>query len=85
MPQGKQMKAVLEAPAGVLVKHEGNLGEACAVSFSLLFTADSLSHLHTSPLPSITLGCPFWSLGLEEEHPSAQPMSPIQPTKPAGF
>ena len=23
-----------------------------------LFTADPLSHLHTSPLPSITLGCP---------------------------
>ena len=58
VPQGKHRKMVLEVPAGVLVKREGSLGEACAVSFSLLFTADPLSHLHTSPLSSITLGCP---------------------------
>ena len=90
MPQGKHRKMVLEFPAGVLVKREGSLGEACAVSFSLLFTADPLSHLHTSPPLSITLGCPFWSLGLDEEHPSAQPKSddmgsPGHPTKPAGL
>ena len=85
MPQGKQMKAVLEAPAGVLLIREGSLGEVCAISLSPLFTANLLSHLHTSPPLSVPLGCPFWSLGLEEEHPSAQPMSPIQPTKPAGF
>ena len=83
--QGKHRKVVLEPPAGALVKCEGSLDEVCAVSLSPLFTADPLSHLHTSPPLSITLGCPFWSLGLEEEHPSAQPMSPIQPTKPAGF
>ena len=90
MPQGKHTKAVLEAPAGVLVKREGSLGEVSAVFLSPLFTADPLSHLHTSPPLSITLGCPFWSLGLEEEHPSAQPKSddmgsPGHPTKPAGL
>ena len=56
--QGKYRKAVLEAPAEVLVKHEGSLVEACVVSLSPLFMADPLSHLHTSPLLSITLGCP---------------------------
>ena len=30
-------------PAGVLVKREGSLGEACAVSFSLLFTQRGLA------------------------------------------
>ena len=72
------------------MKCEGSLGEVCAVSLSPLFTADPLSHLHTSPPLSVTLGCPFWSLGLEEEHPSAQPKSndmgsPGHPTKPAGL
>ena len=72
------------------MKREGSLGEVCAVSLSPLFTADPLSHLHTSPPLSITLGCPFWSLGLDEEHPSAQPKSddmgsPGHPTKPAGL
>ena len=90
MPQGKHRKMVLEAPAGVLVKCEGSLGEVCAVSLSPLFTADPLSHLHTSPPLSVPLGCPFWSPGLEEEHPSAQPKSddmgsPGHPTKPAGL
>ena len=85
MSQGKHRKTILEVPTGVLVKREGSLGEVSAVFLSPLFTTDPLSHLHTSPPLSITLGCPFWSLGLEEEHPSAQPMSPIQPTKPAGF
>ena len=72
------------------MKREGSLGEVCAVSLSPLFTADPLLHLHTSPPLSITLGCPFWSLGLDEEHPSAQPKSddmgsPGHPTKPAGL
>ena len=67
------------------MKREGSLGEVCAVSLSPLFTADPLSHLHTTPLLSITFGCPFWSPVLEEEHSSAQPMSPRQPTKPAGL
>ena len=58
VPQGKHRNVVLEAPAGVLVKREGRLGELCAVSLSPLFMADPLSHLHTSPLLSITLGCP---------------------------
>ena len=88
--QGKYRKAVLEAPAEVLVKHEGSLVEACVVSLSPLFMADPLSYLHTSPLLSITLGCPFWSPGLEEEHLSAQPNSddmgsPGHPTKPSGL
>ena len=90
VPQGKHRKAVLEAPAGVLLIREGSLGEVCAISLSPLFTANLLSHLHTSPLLSITLGCPFWSPGLEEEHLSAQPNSddmgsPGHPTKPAGL
>ena len=55
MPQGKHRKTILEVPTEVLVKREGSLGEACAVSLSPLFTADLLSHLHTSPLLSITL------------------------------
>ena len=72
------------------MKREGSLGKCVAVSLSPLFTADPLSHLHTSPPLSITLGCPFWSLGLDEEHPSAQPKSddmgsPGHPTKPAGL
>ena len=85
MPQGKHRKMVLEVPAGVLVKREGSLGKCVAVSLSPLFTADPLSHLHTTPLLSITFGCPFCSPVLEEEHSSAQPMSPRQPTKPAGL
>ena len=56
MPQGKHKKTVLEVPAGVLVKPEGSLGEACAVS--PLCMADPASHLHTSPLLSLTLRCP---------------------------
>ena len=57
--QGKYRKVVLEPPAGALVKREGSLDEVCAVSLSPLLAADPLSHLHSSPLLSITLGCPM--------------------------
>ena len=63
VPQGKHKKMVLEAPPGVLVKCEGSLDEACAVSLPLCLWLTSLPpcpapHLHTSPLLSISLGCP---------------------------
>ena len=32
MPQGKHRKTILEVPTEVLVKREGSLGEACALS-----------------------------------------------------
>ena len=56
MPQGKHMKTILEVPAGVLVKHESSLGEACAVS--PYPSAEPPSNLHTCPRLSITLRCP---------------------------
>ena len=56
-----------------------------------LFMADAPSHLHTSPLLSVTLRCPgpSWSPGLEEKHPRAQPKSddtgsPGRPMGPGG-
>ena len=56
-----------------------------------LFMADRPpSHLHTNLLLSVTLGCPPWSLGLEEEYPHAHPksddtVSPGRPMGPAGL
>ena len=82
---------ILEAPAGVLVKRGGSLGEACALSLSLLFMADPLSHLHTSPLLSLTLGCPVSILvpGAGGGASRAQPKSddtgsPECPMRPGG-
>ena len=64
----------------------------CVVSLSPLLMADPLSHLHTSPLLSITLGCPVSILvpGLEEEHARAQLKSddtgiPRHPTGPVAI
>ena len=73
------------------MKREGSLGEACAVSFSLLFTADPLSHLHTSPLSSITLGCPVsilvpprgWKRSIPEL--SSSQMTQVSPGIPRGL
>ena len=92
MSQGKHRKTVLEVPTGVLVKREGSLGEACALS-APLFMADPTPHTCTqalcSQLPS-GAPCPSLSPGLEEEHPLAQPKSddmgsPGCPMGPAGL
>ena len=77
MPQGKHKKTVLEVPAGVLVKPEGSLGEACALSLPLCLRL-TLSHTCTQALCSqspMGAPCPSWSPGLEEEYPHAHPKS----------
>ena len=62
------------------MKREGRLGELCAVSLSPLFMADPLSHLHTSPLLSITLGFPV-SIGPRGWRRSIPLVSPSQMTR----
>ena len=89
--QGKHRKVVLEPPAGALVKREGSLDEVCAVSLSPLLTADPLSHLHSSPLLSITLGCPVsilvpprgWKRSIPEL--SSSQMTQVSPGIPRGL
>ena len=52
----------MEDPVGVLVKHEGSLGEVCIVSLPLclrLTPPPPPPYMHTSPLLSISLGCPM--------------------------
>ena len=44
------------------MKHEGSMGEACALSLPLCLRLTLPPHLHTSPLLSITLGCPVSNL-----------------------
>ena len=73
------------------MKHEGTLGEVCALSLPLCLQL-TLSHTCTQALcPQSPLGapCPFWSPGPEEEYPHTQPKSddtgsPRHPMGPGG-
>ena len=80
MPQGKHMKTILEVPAGVLVKHESSLGEACAVS--PYPSAEPPSNLHTSPRLSITLRC-HWRKTIPVLSPSQTTWAPAGVLGPA--
>ena len=91
MPQGKHRKTILEVPTEVLVKREGSLGEACALSLPLcLWLTPLLTPAHKpSALNHPWVPCPSWSQGLEEEYPHTQPKSddtgsPGHPIGPGG-
>ena len=73
------------------MKHEGSLGEVCALSLHLCLQL-TLSYTCTQALcsqSSLGAPCPSWSPGLEEEYPHTQPKSddtgsPGHPIGPGG-
>ena len=83
MPQGKHRKTILEVPTEVLVKREGSLGEACALSLPLclrltplLTPAHKPSALNHPRVPHVH-PCPWgWSRNIPVLSPSQMTWAP---------